>query len=244
MVIVRSFAAFIRVKQLAVLEFLGWFAGLLVVRLVASLSLACLTTISLLFFMQSLIATGEQSNYTPNIIKIVDATMPEFELEVIIENERPVQIELPDKPPPGSHQRQLKMDASPGLNVSREVVSLLSNIEIENASISVADGDMVPLVAIGPYYPERALRRDTEGWCLVHFTVSAIGSVIEETVEVVDSEPQNIFDNSCRNAVVRFKFQPRVIDGQGVDVPKVPYLFVFELTDPVLRDYLEVSSGH
>jgi len=233
MLIIRSFAAFMRVKQLAALGFLGWFAELVVVRLVASLSLACLTTVSLLFFMQTLIATGGQSNYTPNIIKIVDATMPEIELEVVKEIERPKQIELPDKPPPEFHQRRLEMDAVPGLHISREVVSLLSKIEIQNASISIADGDMVPLVTFAPHYPNRAFRKDTEGWCLVHFTVSATGSVIEKTVEVVDSEPQHTFDNSCRNAVVRFRFQPRVINGHGVDVPNVPYLFIFELTDPV-----------
>ena len=233
MVIIRSFAAFMRANQLAALGFLGWFAELLVVRLVASLCLASLTTVGLFFFMQSLIATGEQSDYTPNIIKIVDATMPDIELEVIKETERPQRLDLPDEPPPDLHQRRLEMNAGPRLQISREVVSLLSKIEIRDATISIADGDMVPLVTFAPLYPKRAVRKDTEGWCLVHFTVSATGGVVEETVAVVDSEPQHIFDNSCRNAVVRFRFQPRVINGQGVDVLNVPYLFTFELTDPV-----------
>ena len=48
---------------------------------------------------------------------------------------------------------------------------------------------------------------------------------------VVDAEPPNIFDRSSERAAARFKFQPRVVDGQGVEVPGVQYLFRYELED-------------
>ena len=65
----------------------------------------------------------------------------------------------------------------------------------------------------------------------MNFTVSGSGGVIKETVEIMNSRPPYIFDKSCRRAVVRFKYQPRVINGQGVEVTGVSYLFIFKLED-------------
>jgi protein TonB len=61
--------------------------------------------------------------------------------------------------------------------------------------------------------------------------VDGMGNVIEDTIVVVDAEPQSIFDRSSIRAAARFKFQPRVVDGQGVDVPGVQYLFRYQLEE-------------
>jgi protein TonB len=58
-----------------------------------------------------------------------------------------------------------------------------------------------------------------------------LGNVVEDTIVVVDAEPPNIFDRSSQRAAARFKFQPRVVDGQGVEVAGVQYLFRYELED-------------
>ena len=102
---------------------------------------------------------------------------------------------------------------------------------MSNASISATDGDYLPLVAIAPQYPTRAAQRGIQGWCLVSFTVDGLGNVIEDTIAVVDAEPPNIFDRSSVRAAARFKFQPRVVDGQGVEVAGVQYLFRYQLED-------------
>ena len=93
------------------------------------------------------------------------------------------------------------------------------------------DGDYLPLVAIAPQYPTRAAQRGIQGWCLVSFTVDGLGNVVEETIAVVDAEPPNIFDRSSIRAATRFKFQPRVVDGQGVEVSGVQYLFRYQLEE-------------
>ena len=61
--------------------------------------------------------------------------------------------------------------------------------------------------------------------------MNGLGNVEEDTIEVVDAEPANIFNRSSIRAAARFKFQPRVVDGQGVDVPGVQYLFRYELEE-------------
>ena len=87
------------------------------------------------------------------------------------------------------------------------------------------------MVAIAPQYPTRAAQRGIQGWCLVSFTVDGLGNVVEESIQVVDAEPTNIFDRSSLRAAARFKFQPRVVDGEGVNVDGVQYLFRYQLED-------------
>ena len=91
--------------------------------------------------------------------------------------------------------------------------------------------DYLPLVAIAPQYPTRAAQRGIEGWCLVSFTVNGLGNVEEDTITVVDAEPSQIFNRASIRAAARFKFQPQVENGVGVDVPGVQYLFRYQLED-------------
>ena len=61
--------------------------------------------------------------------------------------------------------------------------------------------------------------------------MNGLGSVVEETITVVDAEPPQIFNRSSVRAAARFKFQPRVEDGIGVEVAGVQYLFRYQLED-------------
>ena len=88
---------------------------------------------------------------------------------------------------------------------------------------------MLPLVNIQPQYPTRAAQRGIEGWCQVSFTVTAEGGVRD--VVVVDAEPQGMFDRSSIRAAERFRFQPRVVNGEAVEVPNVQYVFRYQLEE-------------
>lgn len=121
---------------------------------------------------------------------------------------------------------------------AESIGNLNHELKLESAKNSVQDvelsediTDYVPLVAIAPIYPTQAARRGIEGWCLVSFTVDSLGNVIEETIIVIDAEPANIFNVSSEQAAAGFKFQPRRINGKGVEVDNVQYLFRYELYD-------------
>jgi protein TonB len=156
--------------------------------------------------------------------------MPEIELEVIEEIDKPELIEEVTEVVE-EVERQVTISDGPDLNIDRSQVQIDTGLELSNASISATDGDYLPLVAIAPQYPTRAAQRGIQGWCLVSFTVDGLGNVVEDTIIVVDAEPPNIFDRSSERAAARFKFQPRVVDGQGVEVAGVQYLFRYELED-------------
>jgi len=132
---------------------------------------------------------------------------------------------------PEIQERQTNLDSGPALNIQRASVELDTGLQLSNASIAATDGDYLPLVAIAPQYPTRAAQRGIQGWCLVSFTVDGLGNVVEESIQVVDAEPTNIFDRSSLRAAARFKFQPRVVDGEGVNVDGVQYLFRYQLED-------------
>ena len=201
------------------------------VRWLVSMAMATGITLGLFYFMQALIATGERFDQRVNVVKIVDATMPDIELEVIEEIDKPELIEEVVQDTPDTPEKQINLDSGPSLNIERASVDIDTNLSLDNASISATDGDYLPLVAIAPQYPTRAAQRGIQGWCLVSFTVDGMGNVVEDTIAVVDAEPASIFDRSSIRAASRFKFQPRVVDGQGVEVPGVQYLFRYQLEE-------------
>jgi protein TonB len=195
------------------------------------MGIAAGVTLGLFFFMSVLIATGETLSERLSVVKIVDATMPDIELEVIEEIDKPEPIEELTEEQPELQDKQINMDAGPSLNIARMSIDIDTGLQLSNASINATDGDYLPLVAIAPQYPTRAAQRGIEGWCLVSFTVNGLGSVEEETITVVDAEPPQIFNRSSVRAAARFKFQPRVEDGVGVAVSGVQYLFRYQLEE-------------
>lgn len=201
------------------------------VRWAVSMAMAAGITLGLFYFMQFLIATGEQFDERVNVVRIVDATMPDIEMEVIEEIDKPDVIEEIQDQELDTPDRQVNLDSGPALNIERASVEVDTGLDIGGAQISATDGDYLPLVAIAPQYPTRAAQRGIQGWCLVSFTVDGQGNVIEDTIAVIDAEPASIFDRSSIRAAARFKFQPRVVDGQGVEVPGVQYLFRYQLEE-------------
>ena len=204
---------------------------MIVVRWAISMGIAAGVTLGLFFFMSVLIATGETLSERVSVVKVVDATMPDIELEVIEEIDKPEPIEELTEEQPELQEKQINLDSGPSLNIERATIDIDTGLQLTNASINATDGDYLPLVAIAPQYPTRAAQRGIEGWGLVSFTVNGLGSVVEETITVVDAEPPQIFNRSSVRAAARFKFQPRVEDGIGVEVAGVQYLFRYQLED-------------
>lgn len=74
-------------------------------------------------------------------------------------------------------------------------------------------GDIVALVAVRPAYPRQAAIAGTEGWVTVEFTVTPLGTVTDP--RVVAADPPRVFDLAALRAIVKWKFKPRVVDGEA-----------------------------
>jgi protein TonB len=77
------------------------------------------------------------------------------------------------------------------------------------------DGDLLPLQRIPPQYPRDAARAGITGWVQLEVLVNADGTV--RTAKVLDSKPRGIFEASAVQAVMRWKFKPKIQDGKPVE---------------------------
>lgn len=76
------------------------------------------------------------------------------------------------------------------------------------------DGDIVPILRVEPIYPTVAMMRKIGGWVDVEYIVMPDGSVAQ--ARVVASQPKGMFEKSALRAINKWKFKPRVVNGQPV----------------------------
>ena len=79
-------------------------------------------------------------------------------------------------------------------------------------------------------YPNRALSRGIEGFCVVQYTVTSIGTV-KDPVVVESQCSSSLFHSASVNAALKFKYKPRIMDGEAVEVPGVQNKFTYEITE-------------
>ena len=82
------------------------------------------------------------------------------------------------------------------------------------AALAMPTDELGRIHATDAVYPADALRNHIEGWVELSFTITETGSVRD--VEVVDSQPQGVFDTAATEAVEAWKFRPRLANGQPV----------------------------
>ena len=87
----------------------------------------------------------------------------------------------------------------------------------------------LPIVKVAPIYPERALKERIEGDVLLEFVVTETGAVRDAVV--VEAKPRGVFERAALNAVDKFKYKPRIVDGKPVETTGVRNRFSFEIYD-------------
>ena len=75
-----------------------------------------------------------------------------------------------------------------------------------------AAAELIPTVRVPPQYPYGAARR--EGRVVVQITVAADGTVA--ALSVLESDPPGVFDEAALDALRRWKFKPKTVDGTPV----------------------------
>ena len=68
---------------------------------------------------------------------------------------------------------------------------------------------------MAPTYPARARERNVEGWVDLEFTVTKDGTTRDTVVRA--AEPANTFDRAAMDAVKRWRYEPRVVNGAVVE---------------------------
>ncbi len=186
-------------------------------------------TISLLFIMQLLIATGQKALSEPRERAQLDFVRVKrnetLNTQEIIPEKPPKPPEIPPEAPP---QQMDNVDPNaPTINVPAPQVATDTNVG-GPGGMNIAEGDYLPIVRVAPVYPARALSRGLEGYVDLSFTVTTAGTVRDPIILFSTS---SLFDRAATRAVLKFKYKPRVVDGVPVDVPGVKTRITFQIED-------------
>ena len=132
----------------------------------------------------------------------------------------------PEPPPPAMDNITPEAQA---VQVSAAPVNTNINLDASGFGLAPSDGEYLPIVKVQPIYPRRAQSRGIEGYVIVEFTVTKSGTTRD--IRIVEAVPPGIFDKASTAAAAKFKYKPRVVDGQPIEVPGVQNKITFELED-------------
>lgn len=196
-------------------------------RVLLAAGLAALVTIGLFYIMPLLIEMADKSLDDSNITKIADITMPDRDIETNVKEAKPDKPDDPEQPPPDLAQPQVdNMDINPeAINMTPQVTADI-NIGM-GSGIGGGDGEYLPIAKVQPMYPRRANSRGITGYCIVEYTVTRTGATRD--VVATDCLPKGYFERASVKAATKFKYKPRVIDGDPIEVLGVRNKFTFEL---------------
>ena len=76
------------------------------------------------------------------------------------------------------------------------------------------DSDAIPVYRALPKYPKEAAELDLDGWVKLRFAIDRYGKVVD--IEVLESLPSAIFNESAIEVLGRWKYKPKVKDGKTV----------------------------
>lgn len=192
------------------------------VRIAVAGAVAVVVTVGLFVFMSNLIAGSQDFGDRGDPLGAIRFGPVKIDEQLQVKDRR-----IPKKPPPPKEP-----PPPPKMNVKNveRVQSPMPNVNMPRLDIPVsgsgpflgafaagdgnAEGDIIPLVRIQPQYPRRAAIAKIEGYVTVEFTITESGTVADPTV--VDAQPPRVFDREAIRAILKWKFKPRVVDGQAV----------------------------
>lgn len=210
-------------------------------RLSLSVLVGVVVTLALFYLMQALIQGADSALTEDKIGTLVDFVRVKQEQEAQRKDRKPKKPPPPDDPPPEVKQ-QLKVNVDKTPYTMDDIGSV--EVDIGSGGFGISDGEYLPIVKVQPQYPRRAISRGMTGWVIVEFTVTEQGTVRDPFVvencgwirsarnegECFDS-PNRVFDSAAIRAALKFKYKPKVIDGDPVDTAGVQNKITFELVD-------------
>ncbi len=200
---------------------------LLPVRLIAAGVAGLAIAGFLTLFMHVLIEFSQQELIqTPraNMLDFVRVKREESSQRKKPRPQRPQNQEAPPAPPTPQAAEQNLSDTA--LQVSMPTASADVSVDI-GSGIGTGDGEYLPIVKVAPAYPIKAAAMSIEGECVVEFTVTTTGATKDVTI-VPDRCPK-VFARASVAAAKKFKYKPRVVDGEAIEVPNVRNKFDYFL---------------
>jgi len=197
------------------------------IRIPVALLSAAVVTAGILFVMQLLIATGEKALSEESDRYFLDFVRVRQEEAVETKDRKVEKPQAPEEAPPAAPQPRTDNVGDVGgvsVNISGPGSTDI-DMDIGGTGWVVSDGEYLPIVKVAPEYPRRALQRGIEGYVIVEYTVTKLGTVVNP--RVIEADPPGVFDDAAMKSALKYK--PRVVDGEAIDVAGVRTIIRFEL---------------
>lgn len=180
---------------------------MLISRMVISVPVASVITLSLFLVMITLVANRDETTASVSITETIRILAePRTEESVPTIPDHPIETEIPD-PPPIQEPIVRKIEPTDGPRIVR-----FDPGPIQTSGLT--DVDALPEIRFAPEYPDPAYNARIEGFVTVQFDVSASGAV--ENISVLIANPAGYFEKAAVKAVARWKYRPKTINGKAV----------------------------
>jgi protein TonB len=201
------------------------------VRLVIGTLLGVVITAALFWFMQYLIESADRQLNEDSAGHLIDFVRLKRDESIQRRQLKPKKPPQPDSPPPQPPTPQLENLDPNAEKIAIQAAPVETDIEMSGGfSLGVGEGDYLPIVKVAPIYPQRALSRSVEGYCVVQYTVTKNGTIRDPFV-VEGQCTSSLFEQASIQAALKFKYKPRIMDGQAVEVPGVQNKFTYEIQE-------------
>ena len=150
-------------------------------------------------------------------------------IDIRIRHEKLVR-EIEVTPPPALPQIEKVSSSLPmeGIAETSWAIPNLDKAGISSMqSVFTINREMQPIFKGKPVYPQNALARELEGSCSASFDVGINGSPFNIRVNCTS----RVFDRSARNAISRWKFNPKIDDGKTVIAYGVTNSIRYQMAD-------------
>lgn len=202
-----------------------------IARMAIGMVVALAISLSLFWVMQYLIATADRSLNEESAGTMLDFVRVKRDENIERRQRKPEKPPPPEAAPPQPPAPQLDSLNPNAQKIAITAVPVETDIELTGGfSLGVGEGDYLPIVKVAPIYPNRALTRGIEGFCVVQYTVTSIGTT-KDPVVIESQCTSSLFHRASINASLKFKYKPRILDGVGVEVPGVQNKFTYEITE-------------
>ena len=196
-----------------------------VLRYAIGVAIGLVATLLLFLLMQALIKSDESPFSALGQGEILQFVRLEEEKELIVKPRRPTPPPPPDKMPPDIPKPDFDTTTAGGIEIGPKPV------EPDDGGLIgpgfEADGEYLPIIKVKPVYPRRAQQRGIEGYVLLEFVVTTSGAVRDPVV--VEAKPPGVFDRAAIQAALKFKYRPKVANGERMEVSGVRNFIKFRL---------------
>lgn len=198
----------------------GGATAIAVLRYPLALGGAVVATVAIFFGMQALVSEVEgellEARKSPPIQMVrVKHEAPPVEKK----RELPQKPQTAEEPPPPSMEMSDPTAPSAAEAVAISAPTPESSFKMQGgtgiSTVVAGDTAATPLVRVNPELPLKARAAGIGGRVVVRFDIGPTGNV--KNVRIIEEDPTGYgFGKAAKRAVERWKYRPKVIDGQGV----------------------------